>query len=778
MRRTICVAHFSGKVLPSNRLIRRDTENVRKLLLLSAVLLATVSAPRAQAPKPLYIYCIDVEGGQATLFVTPSGESMLIDTGYPGNSDRDITRVLATIKQAGLTKLDYLLVTHYHTDHAGNAAAIASRIPVGMFIDHGETVETDAAAKALYEAYLKGRATGRHLLARPGDKVPIRDLDVTIVSAGGAGLTRPGQAPPNPLCADFKPQDPDPGENAQSVGSMIAFGRFRMVDLGDLTWNKEQELVCPSNLLGPVDVYLTTHHGVAQSGPAVIVHALKPRVAIMNNGPSKGGAAEAMQIVRSSPGLEDFWQLHYAVAAGAANMPEPMIANLDESAAHYIKLSAQRDGAFTVTNSRTKETRAYKAPNLHGRPAAFSDFRREVPGATHKITIADLPAPRATRGVSNPPTMVARPAGALPKTMPGYVVAEYASGLDNPRLIRTAPNGDLFVAESDPGRVRVIRGRGSDGRAQTVSTFALGLNRPFGIAFYPLGPNPEWVYVGNTDSIVRFPYRAGDLVARGAAETIVKGVPAGGQLAGGGHWSRDIAFSPDGKKFYIGVGSLTNIDDPDINAAEQDRATIIEFNPDGTGRRIYATGVRNAVGLAFHPQTGKLWVSVNERDDLGDNLVPDYITHIEDGGFYGWPYYYMGGTQDPRHAGKHPELKDKVITPDVLIQPHSASLQLVFHNGSAFAAEHGSWNRNLRTGYKVIRVPFKPDGTAVGSYEDFLTGFVTDEGYPWGRPVGVAIDRDGSLLVSDDGSNTIWRVTGSRSGRDAPSSAKAAPGRR
>jgi glucose/arabinose dehydrogenase/beta-lactamase superfamily II metal-dependent hydrolase len=732
---------------------------MRKLLIAFVLSLVGAGAPRAQAPKPLDIYFIDVEGGQATLFVTPSGESMLIDAGHPGNGDRDITRVLATIKQAGLTKLDYFLITHYHNDHVGNAADIAAKIPVGMFIDHGETVETNADAKALYEAYLKGRATGRHMLAKPQDKVPIRDLDVTIVAAGGKGLARPpGQGLPNPMCAGFTPKDPDPSENAQSVGSVIAFGRFRMLDLGDLTWNKEHELVCPTNLIGPIDVYLTTHHGLTQSGPQAIVHTLKPRVAIMNNGPKKGGAADAMQIVKSSPGLEDFWQLHYAVDAGAANGPEAMIANLDESAAHYIKLSAQRDGGFTVTNSRTKETRTYKAPNLHGRPAAFSDFRREVPGAIHKITVADLPAPRATRGVNNPPTMVARPAGALPKAPPGHAVSEYASGLDNPRLIRAAPNGDLFVAESDPGRVRVIQGRGADGRARTVSTFAMGLNRPFGIAFYPLGPNPEWVYVGNTDSIVRFPYKSGDLEARGAPETIVKGVPAGGQLAGGGHWSRDIAFSPDGRKFYIGVGSLTNVDDPDVNAAEKDRATILEFNPDGTGRRIYATGVRNAVGLAFHPKTGKLWVSVNERDDLGDNLVPDYITHIEDGGFYGWPYYYMGGTQDPRHAGKHPELKAKVITPDVLIQPHSASLQLVFHDGSAFAAEHGSWNRSLRTGYKVIRVPFKADGTAVGSYEDFLTGFVTDEGYPWGRPVGVAVAADGSLLVSDDGSNTIWRV--------------------
>jgi len=724
-------------------------------------LLLSMAAPRAQAQKALDIYFIDVEGGQATLFVTSSGESMLVDTGFPGFEGRDADRVLATVKQAGLTKLDYLLVTHYHSDHVGNAAAIAARIPVGMFIDHGPTVETTAAAVALYDDYLKGRARGRHMLAKPGDKVPIRDLDVTIVAANGERLMRPlsGPGAPNPGCAAFQPRDPDPSENARSVGTMIAFGRFRLANLGDLTWNKEQELVCPNNLLGTVSVYLTTHHGADTSGSPVIVHTLKPRVAIMNNGPKKGGSAQAWRTIHDSPGLEDLWQMHYAVNAGKEhNTAEPLIANPDDSTAHYIKISAQRDGSFTVTNARNRLTKTYEAPNVDGRPGAFSDFRREVPGAIHTITVADLPAPFASRGVSNPPTVIPRPAGALPKALAGYVVSEYVSGLDNPRLIRTAPNGDLFVAESNPGRVKVVRGRRADGTAQLVSTFATELNRPFGIAFYPLGPNPDWVYVGNTDSIVRFPYRAGDLEARGAPETIVKAVPAGGQLPGGGHWSRDIAFSPDGRKFYIGVGSMTNVDDPDVNAAEKDRAVILEFNPDGTGRRIYATGVRNAVGLAFHPQTGKLWASVNERDDLGDNLVPDYITHIEDGGFYGWPYYYMGGTEDPRHGGKHPELKGKVITPDVLVQPHSASLQMVFHNGSAFAAQHGSWNRNLRTGYKVIRVPFKSDGTAVGSYEDFLTGFVTDEGYPWGRPVGVAVGADGSLLVSDDGSNTIWRV--------------------
>jgi glucose/arabinose dehydrogenase len=618
------------------------------------------------------------------------------------------------------------------------------------------------------------------MLAKPGDKVPIRDLDVTIVTANGEHITRPLCRPcvPNPYCSAFTPRDPDPSENARSVGSRIAFGRFRLVDLGDLTWNKEQELACPVNLLGTVDVYVTTHHGLAQSGSPVIVHALQPRVAIMNNGPKKGGSPEAWQTIHDSPGLEDLWQLHYAVDAGADhNAAEPMIANPDESAAHYIKISAHRDGSFTVTNSRNTRTKIYEAANVDGRPAAFSDFRREVPGAVHRITLADLPAPLASNPVSNGPTVVPRPAGALPKALPGYVVSEYVGGLDNPRLIRTAPNGDLFVAESNPGRVRVIRGRKADGRAQTVSTFATGLKQPFGIAFYPLGPNPTWVYVGNTDSIVRFPYEVGDLEARGEPETIVKGVPAGGNLPGGGHWSRDIAFSPDGKKMYIGVGSFSNVDDPDEKPGEKERAVILEFHPDGTERRLYATGVRNPVGLAFHPQTGKLWVSVNERDDLGDNLVPDYITHIEDGGFYGWPWFYMGGTQDPRHAGKHPELKARVITPDVLVQPHSASLQLVFHEGSAFAAEHGSWNRNLRTGYKVIRVPFKADGTAVGSYEDFLTGFVTDEGYVWGRPVGVAFDRDGSLLVSDDASNTIWRVSGSRSGRGGIASAGTAPGR-
>jgi glucose/arabinose dehydrogenase len=396
----------------------------------------------------------------------------------------------------------------------------------------------------------------------------------------------------------------------------------------------------------------------------------------------------------------------------------------------------------------------------------FSDYRQEKPGATHTITVADLPQPFATKSADNSPSLVPRPKDAWPQAMPGYTVTLYAERLDEPRLVRTAPNGDLFVAESKAGRIKVLRGLGADGKARTIETFASGLNRPFGIAFYPAA-DPQYVYIGNTDSVVRFPYHRGDLQASGAKEVIVPDLPSGGQLRGGGHWTRDIAFSRDGKKMFVSVGSHSNVDDPDTTPIEKERADILEFNPDGSGRRVYAWGIRNPVGIAIQPDTGQLWASVNERDGLGDNLVPDYITHVEEGGFYGWPWFYMGGHQDPRLAGKHPELKDTVKTPDVLIQAHSASLQMLFYDGtqfpeqhrhSIFAAQHGSWNRSLRTGYKVIRVPLK--GTAAtGEYEDFLTGFVTSSGDVWGRPVGVAVAPDGALMVTDDGANVVWRVS-------------------
>jgi glucose/arabinose dehydrogenase len=399
--------------------------------------------------------------------------------------------------------------------------------------------------------------------------------------------------------------------------------------------------------------------------------------------------------------------------------------------------------------------------------APFSDYRTQSPGTTHHITVADLPAPFATQSVDNGPDKTPRPANAWPQAPSGFKVELYATGLKNPRLIRTAPNGDIFLAESSADEVKLFRGIGTDGKAQQVSVFATDLSQPFGIAFYPPGPNPQWVYIGNTDSVVRIPYQVGDLKARGAAQHIAD-LPGGGRLRGGGHWTRDIAFSDDGQRMFVSVGSHSNVDDTDTHPAEHNRANILEFTPDGKNQRVYAWGVRNAVGISTHPQSGQLWASVNERDELGDNLVPDYITHVEEGGFYGWPWWYMGGHQDPRHKGKHPELKSKVITPDVLLQPHLASLQMLFYDGAQFpseykgdifAAEHGSWNRSVRTGYEVVRVPLHGQGKSTGEYQDFLTGFVTPNGDVWGRPVGVTVAKDGSLLVSDDAGNCIWRVS-------------------
>ena len=399
-------------------------------------------------------------------------------------------------------------------------------------------------------------------------------------------------------------------------------------------------------------------------------------------------------------------------------------------------------------------------------PVVFSAYRDQKPGVVHKITSKDLPPPLASPSVDNGPQLARRSPDAWPQAPPGFKVQMYATGLTHPRLIRTAPIGDLFVAESVAGRVKVLRGITTEGKPEKVGVYASGLRMPFGIAFYPPGPHPKFMYVANTDSVVRFPYENGDLKQRGPLQVIVPDLPGGGHLRGGGHWTRDIAFSRDAKKMYVSVGSLTNVDDSDNNPNEFHRANILEFNPDGSGVRVYAWGIRNAVGIAVHPQTGEVWASVNERDALGDNVPPDYITHIQEGGFYGWPWFYTGGNQDPRHKGKHPELKDKVLVPDVLLQPHNASLEMLFYEasqfpreyrGDVFAAEHGSWNIAERTGYEVIRVPMK-GGRATGEYQDFLTGFVTSDGQVWGRPVGVAVAQDGSLMVTDDESESVWRV--------------------
>src|SRR5271154_2577010 len=429
------------------------------------------------------------------------------------------------------------------------------------------------------------------------------------------------------------------------------------------------------------------------------------------------------------------------------------------------------------------------SPVITGK-TAFTDYSQEKPGVRRKITIADLPEPYATKGVDNGADMVKRPDGAWPQAPAGFKVSLYADGLVQPRLIRTAPNGDLFVAMSSSNEILVFRGVGADGKPKQMEKFADGLSQPFGIAFYPSGPNPKWVYIGNTDSVVRFPYQNGDLKAHGSSQKLTD-LPGGGRLRGGGHWTRDIVFSQDGTKMFVSVGSHSNVDDPDTHPEEFHRADVLEFTPEGKFIKIYAYGIRNCVGEAINPITGQLWCSTNERDALGNHLVPDYVTSIKEGGFYGWPWYYMGGHQDPRlpepcadGTGPNPQaaaltadeaktcnrvdLASKVITPDVLVQPHMASLEMTFYPpagefpsqyyGDAFAAEHGSWNRANRAGYEVISIPMH-SGHADGSYEDFLTGFVTKDGQVWGRPVGVAIAKDGSMFVTDDGSRSVWHVT-------------------
>lgn len=395
---------------------------------------------------------------------------------------------------------------------------------------------------------------------------------------------------------------------------------------------------------------------------------------------------------------------------------------------------------------------------------ALGDWTTDAPGVRRKITVEDLATPYETPSANNSPRVVPRPDDAWPIAPEGFEVSEFASGLEQPRVIVRAPNGDLFLAESRAHRIRVLRDADGDGKPEVNEVFATGLNRPFGIAFYPVGAEPKFVYVGNTDSVVRFPYTSGDTKASGKPETIIDDIPSGNEsVGGGGHWTRDLEFSPDGKTLYVAVGSRSNATDDE---SETRRANILAFHPDGSNERIFAYGLRNPVGLATHPKTGQLWTSVNERDALGDNLVPDYITHVQEGGFYGWPWYYIGPNQDPNHQGKHPELKDKVIVPDVLLQSHMASIDLTFYDREqfpkeyhhdAFACEHGSWNRSRRVGYKVIRLPMQ-EGKATGEYEDFLVGFVTKEGDVWGRPAGIAVAEDGALIVTDDASGTIWRV--------------------
>lgn len=421
---------------------------------------------------------------------------------------------------------------------------------------------------------------------------------------------------------------------------------------------------------------------------------------------------------------------------------------------------------------------------------AYGDWHGDAPDVGRLIRPDDTPPPYANRSASNTPSVVDRPAGAALKVPPGFGITEFAHGLTNPRQIRVAPNGDIFVAESEADRIRVLRAADGAATPSINQIFADGLDQPFGIAFYPPGPAPKYLYVANNNSIVRFPYQPGALKPLGKGEVVVPRLTP----STGGHWTRDILFSADGARMYVSIGSGSNDAEGlaplasdargsweqahGLGAAwgrEENKADVLVFTPDGGAPKTYATGLRNCVSMALEPVTKMPWCVTNERDGLGDDLPPDYATAVKDGGYYGWPWYYIGAHEDPRHKGERPDLAARVTVPDVLLQPHSAPLGIAFYDppqgapaafpdayrGNAFVTLHGSWNRSKRTGYKLVRLPLK-GGVADGSYRDFVTGFVATDDGVWGRPVAVAVAHDGALLMTEDGNGTIWRVAPSR----------------
>jgi glucose/arabinose dehydrogenase len=418
-------------------------------------------------------------------------------------------------------------------------------------------------------------------------------------------------------------------------------------------------------------------------------------------------------------------------------------------------------------------------------PQKFGSWHDDAPGVVRKFSLDDLEAPKTGTDIEKEDNnyrakVSSRPDGAIPKVPEGFNVELFAQGLNKPRVLRVAPNGDLFLAETGSGRILIFKAA-ADGKPDGSKPyeFASGLTKPYGIAFYPAGDKPQFVYVGEPDKVERFPYKSGDTKAEAQPVTVVSNIPSEH------HWTRDLAISPDGKFFLtVGTGSNEGDDMPAKSVAEAQafekvhglgaawgkedmRAAVWTFDMDGTNKKVYAHGVRNCTGIAFQRGVDSPWCVVNERDGLGDDVPFEYATVVKQGAFYGWPWYYNGDHEDPRRPNQRPDLKGHVATPDVLIQPHSAPLSIVFYDkdkfpqnyrGDAFITLHGSWNRSNRTGYKVVRMLMK-DGKPTGEYADFMTGFVVDDEHVWGRPVGVAVAHDGSLIVSEDGSGTLWRIT-------------------
>jgi glucose/arabinose dehydrogenase len=557
---------------------------------------------------------------------------------------------------------------------------------------------------------------------------------------------------------------------------LAALGIARGQDLqpGDATRGKvffqQSCAVCHSDALGPNETV------IMKQGPSLVGVLGRHAASLPNFNYTK--ALTDSGLTWDPPTLDRFLTSP-PVAVPGTLMPIP-VPNAQERQDLIAYLSTLKLPANFYANRG-------RAPAPTAPPASDpGDWTHQAPGVKHHLTVADLPPPYATVSSGNGPRVVKTPADASLSVPPGFTVKLFATGFRNPRILRTAPNGDIFIAETAAGRIHVLRTADGADAPTANQVFADGLDRPFGIAFYPLGENPQWIYIANNNSVVRFPYHNGDLQATGPAQVIVPHL----EDSGGGHSTRDVAFSLDGKRMFISVGSGSNIaetmskKDPDAVKAweadhgrgaawdgETNRADVLVTDPEGqTPLRTYATGIRNGVGIAVNKITGDLWASTNERDALGDNLVPDYVTRVKEGGFYGWPWYYMGNFEDPRHAGERPDLSGATIVPDVLLQSHSAPLEMCFYTaakgpaafpadyqGDAFVACHGSWNRTSRTGYKLIRVRIK-DGVPTGEYDDFLTGFVVDYRSVWGRPVGVTVAHDGALLMSEDGNSTIWRI--------------------
>lgn len=442
--------------------------------------------------------------------------------------------------------------------------------------------------------------------------------------------------------------------------------------------------------------------------------------------------------------------------------------------------------AYFQSVARTGST----SDSLAARPSpAKDDWKNYAPGRSYHIRVAGLPQPYATDAARNRARHIERPADAKLAVPDGFKVAVFARGLTGPRALVTAPNGDIFVSETSAGRISVLRPSADGASVRQVETFAREMSQPFGLAFYPGGASPQWLYVGEVNRVVRYAYRNGDTKSRGEPEVVLARIAP----TVGGHTTRGLAFSNDGRRLFISVGSQSNVaeDMPKKSARqikaweathavgaawgdETNRAAVLEHDMQTGRTALFATGIRNCVGLTVQPATDALWCATNERDRLGDDLVPDYATRVKHGGFYGWPWYYIGSHEDPRLKGERPDLAGKVTVPDVLLGAHSAALGITFYTatsgasvfpeeyrGDAFVSLHGSWNRSTRTGHKLVRLRMK-DNVPTGQYEDFLTGFIVSDDSAWGRPVATTVAADGSLLMSDDAGDTIYRISYSK----------------